>query len=44
MKHAVTALLLAAFSMPALAQSTFHGNVARTGVYAGAGSRERSPA
>jgi eukaryotic-like serine/threonine-protein kinase len=28
---------LAAVSSPAVAQSTFHGNVARTGVYAGAG-------
>ena len=35
MKHAVAALLLAGLAMPATAQSTFHGNPARTGVYAG---------
>ena len=34
---------LAAVSSPAVAQSTFHGNVARTGVYAGAGQCRRRP-
>ena len=37
MKHFATVVLLAAASAPALAQSTFHANAARTGVYASAG-------
>jgi outer membrane protein assembly factor BamB len=37
MKHTVAVLLLTSIVTPALAQSTFHGNVARTGVYQGAG-------
>ncbi len=37
MKHIVAVLLLASIVTPALAQSSFHGNVARTGVYQGAG-------
>ncbi len=37
MKHIATLLLVASVVSPALAQSTFHGNVARTGVYQGAG-------
>ncbi len=37
MKHTTAVLLLAGLVSPALAQSTFHGNVARTGVYQGAG-------
>jgi outer membrane protein assembly factor BamB len=35
MKNLITALLVSSFAMPALAQNTFHGNVARTGVYPG---------
>ena len=35
MKSLITALLVSSFAMPALAQNTFHGNVARTGVYQG---------
>lgn len=37
MKHLAVVVLLATFVSPALAQSTFHGNVARTGVYEGSG-------
>lgn len=35
MKNIVVALLFVGLSSPAAAQSTFHGNVARTGVYQG---------
>ncbi len=35
MKRAIVGLLLANLALPTLAQSTFHGNVTRTGVYAG---------
>ena len=35
MKSLIAALLVSSFAMPALAQNTFHGNVARTGVYQG---------
>ena len=37
MKHFAALLLLASVIAPALAQSTFHGNVARTGVYQSTG-------
>ncbi len=37
MKYIIAALLLAGLAPPAAAQSTFHGNVARTGVYSGDG-------
>lgn len=36
MKKHASALLLACLALPAAAQSTFHGNVARTGVFQGA--------
>lgn len=35
MKHFIAALSLIGLALPAAAQSTFHGNVARTGVYPG---------
>ncbi len=35
MKNAIAALLVIGLAAPAAAQETFHGNVARTGVYAG---------
>lgn len=35
MRNPIAILLLTSLAMPAVAQSTFHGNVARTGVYAG---------
>ena len=37
MKQAIAAILLAVVSAPALAQSTFHADAARTGVYPSAG-------
>ena len=37
MKYLAAAFLLCSIASPALAQSTFHGNIARTGVYQGAG-------
>lgn len=37
MKHMAALLLLACIASPAVAQSTFHGNVARTDVYQSAG-------
>jgi outer membrane protein assembly factor BamB len=42
MKHTIAALLLASLMLPALAEGTFHGNVARTGVYQGAGPAQLS--
>jgi len=33
----IAALLLVGLALPAAAQSTFHGDIARTGVYAGDG-------
>jgi outer membrane protein assembly factor BamB len=43
MKYFICALLLFGLAMPALAQSTFHGNVARTGVFQG-GAPAKAPA
>lgn len=37
MKHLIAVLAIAGVAAPALAQSTFHGDAARTGVYQGAG-------
>jgi len=42
MKNTIAFVLLAAISTPALAQSTFHGNIARTGVYQGTGPAQLS--
>jgi outer membrane protein assembly factor BamB len=39
MRSAVSTIVLALVSLPALAQSTFHGDVARTGVYRAEGPR-----
>ena len=43
MKKLISALLVSSLAMPALAQNTFHGNVARTGVFQG-GAPAKVPA